>query len=68
MPLITAKQVSVELSISLARVYELTRRGQIPVVRLGEKQLRFDQDVLREWTKRGGAIDHNNDMTKVELR
>jgi excisionase family DNA binding protein len=52
MPFLTAKDVAIELNIPLPRVYELTRRGQIPAVKLGDKQLRFDPEVLREWLKR----------------
>jgi hypothetical protein len=55
MPFLTAKDVSVEFNIPLARVYELTRRALIPVLRLGDKQLRYDPEALRDWSKRGGA-------------
>jgi len=53
MPFLTAKDVSVQLNIPLARVYELTRRNKIPVLRLGDKQLRYDPEALREWIKHG---------------
>ena len=55
MPFLTAKEVSVELNIPLARVYELTRRRKIPALRLGDKQLRYDPAVLREWAEKGGT-------------
>ena len=54
MPFLTAKEVSVELSIPLSRVYELTRRRLIPAVISGERQIRYDPEALREWAARGG--------------
>lgn len=38
-----------------ARVYEAARLNLIPCVRIG-RQVRFDEDVLREWVQRGGCI------------
>lgn len=37
-----------------ARVYEAARLGLIPCVRIG-RQVRFDEDALREWVRRGGS-------------
>jgi excisionase family DNA binding protein len=54
MRLIQAKRASEVLSVSLARLYELARLGIIPVVRLGPRQIRFDEDALTEWVQRGG--------------
>lgn len=34
------------LSITKARVYELTRRGELPVVILGSRQYRYDAHEL----------------------
>ena len=36
------------------RVYECARLGLIPSVRIG-RQVRFDEDALREWVKKGGT-------------
>ena len=57
MRLIQAKRASEVLSVSLARLYELARLGLIPVVRLGPRQVRFDEDALVLWVKRGGSVD-----------
>lgn len=54
MRLLTAKEVSEDLRVPIARVYELVRSGVLPVVRLGERQIRFNEDALREWVARGG--------------
>ncbi len=43
--LLTPSETAHFLSISKARVYELTRKGSLPVVILGDRQYRYD---LRE--------------------
>ncbi len=55
--LITAHQVADRLGLRLHRVYELTRAGQIPAVRLGCKQLRYDPRQLEAWIENGGSRD-----------
>jgi excisionase family DNA binding protein len=52
MRLLTADEVASILSVSTARVYELARRNAIPALKLGERQLRFDETALREWISR----------------
>lgn len=59
MSLIQAKRASEVSSVSLARLYELARLGVIPVVRLGPRQIRFDEDALTEWARRGGLVEGN---------
>ncbi len=54
MRLITAKEASGILSVSVKRVYEMAGLGIIPVVRMG-RQVRFSEDELREWIKKGGS-------------
>lgn len=56
MRLITAKQLAVAWQMPLARVYELVRLGVLPAVRIGERQIRFDEAALREWVARGGNV------------
>jgi excisionase family DNA binding protein len=60
MRLLTAKDVSEGLRVPLARVYELARTGVLPVVRLGDRQIRFDEDALREWIAHGGNATEKN--------
>ncbi len=46
------------LNLKKTRVYELVRRGFFPpgvVVRLG-RQIRWDEDALRQWIARGGSL------------
>ncbi len=43
------------LRIDRQRVYELARRNAIPVIRLGERQYRFDAEAIRQWMESGGG-------------
>lgn len=61
MRLLTAKEVSEGLRVPLARVYELARTGVIPVVRLGERQVRFNEEAIQDWIERGGNIAENRE-------
>jgi excisionase family DNA binding protein len=54
MHLLTAKEVSERLRVPVARVYELARLDALPVVRIGERQIRFNEDAMRDWIARGG--------------
>jgi excisionase family DNA binding protein len=54
MRFLTAKELSVVLSVRVSRIYELTRRRMIPVVRVGERQFRYDPDAIKEWADCGG--------------
>lgn len=58
MRLITAKQASEIMGVGVPRIYELARCGVIPSVRLGAKQIRFDEDELMAWARRGGATEN----------
>jgi excisionase family DNA binding protein len=64
MRLLTAKEISVVLNIPLQRVYELARLKILPTVVLGERQIRFDEDALREWIARGGYVQSDKDETQ----
>ena len=64
--LLTAKEVAAEWQIPLSRVYELTRLGLIPHLKLGARQLRFDPDSLREWKARGGNVHGQSDSRQPE--
>ena len=47
--------VSKLLNVPRARVYELVRLKVLPVVRIGTRQVRFDEDALRTWIEGGGV-------------
>lgn len=59
--LVTAKEAAQFLNVRLPRLYELAREGQLPVVRVGAKQLRFDPDLLRDWAIQGGNAERELD-------
>ncbi len=42
------------LDVSEDRAYWLARQGLIPVVRIGNRQIRVDEDQLRSWIEKGG--------------
>jgi len=46
---LTVSKVAALLDVPKARVYELIRRGQIPAVRVGVKNVRVPRVALREW-------------------
>jgi hypothetical protein len=64
--LLTAKEVAAEWQIPLARVYELTRQGLIPCLKLGVRQLRYDPEKLRDWKARGGNVQHETELSQTE--
>jgi len=60
MRLLNAKEVSEILHVSVSRVYELCRRGVLPHVRLGARQIRFDESRLWECLQLAGERDDVN--------
>lgn len=57
--LLIAPEVSAEFRISKPRLYELTRRGVVPVVRLGPRQLRWSARALGEFVASGGLREES---------
>jgi excisionase family DNA binding protein len=55
MKLLTASEVASILKVSKARVYELARTRAIPSITLGLRQIRFDEDSLRDWIGRSSS-------------
>ena len=64
MRLLTAKETAEILQVTQPRVYELARSGLLPCVRMG-RQIRFDQEKLREWAARGGSVEANKSEASV---
>ena len=51
-----APEVANFLNVSIQRVYELARNNQLPgTIRLGERQYRFDLEVIAEHIQKGAA-------------
>ncbi len=53
--ILIADEVAEMLRVDRQRVYELARRNAIPVIRVGERQYRFDAEAIRQWMTRGGS-------------
>jgi len=45
----TAYQVADFLNVRPLRVYELVHRRQIPFIKIGRRQLRFDPVAIQSW-------------------
>lgn len=54
--ILIADEVAEMLRVDRQRVYELARRNAIPVIRVGERQYRFDAEAIRQWIERGGKV------------
>jgi excisionase family DNA binding protein len=54
--ILVADEVAEMLRVDRQRIYELARRNAIPVIRLGERQYRFDADAIRQWIEGGGKV------------
>lgn len=52
--LINVKQMAKLLGVSKHRVYEMAKKGLLPVCRLG-RQVRFDPVQIKEWLAQGGS-------------
>ena len=53
MNILTAPQVATRLNVSVARVYDLSRRKLLPCFKLG-RQYRFLEEALDEFIRSGG--------------
>jgi excisionase family DNA binding protein len=57
--LLNAFDVAERLSLRAERVYELVRKNQFPlgvVVRIGKRQIRFNEAALNAWIEHGGGL------------
>ena len=55
--ILLADEVAEMLRVDRQRVYELARRNAIPVIRVGERQYRFDAEAIKQWIERGGSVE-----------
>jgi excisionase family DNA binding protein len=53
--LLTARQVGAILQVPTKRVYDLMRNENLPFLRIGKRQIRFDDDALRDWIERSAT-------------
>ena len=48
------------MHVNTQRVYELTRQGILPSVRIGARQIRFEEARLLQWIENGGELNAKN--------
>jgi excisionase family DNA binding protein len=51
-PLLTAPEVAKLLAVSRERVWSISRRGEIPTVRLGPREVRYRPEDIDAWIAR----------------
>jgi excisionase family DNA binding protein len=51
-PLMTADQVAELLAVPKARVWSMSRRGEIPTVRIGPRDVRYRAEDVDAWIAR----------------
>jgi excisionase family DNA binding protein len=49
--LLTADDVAAFLRVPRSLVYALARRGELPVIRIGERYVRFRAEAIEQWTE-----------------
>jgi excisionase family DNA binding protein len=47
--LVKPTEVALLLNLSTQTLYRLVRQGAIPVVKLGDRTIRFDMDAITRW-------------------
>lgn len=50
--LLTAVQVAEMLAVPKARVWSMSRRGEIPTVRIGAREVRYRPEDIDKWIAR----------------
>jgi excisionase family DNA binding protein len=64
--ILVADEVAEILRVDRQRVYELARRNAIPVIRVGDRQYRFDAEAIRQWIERGGNVEKKESLEGVK--
>jgi excisionase family DNA binding protein len=55
--LLNAREVSDATGLPRWRIYELSRRGELPAVAVGSRSYRYSAPAIREWIAGGGSRD-----------
>lgn len=64
--LLIAGEVAKLLRVDRQRIYELARTHSIPVIRVGERQYRFDAEAIRNWIEKGGTVGQERNRQSDE--
>lgn len=62
--LLTAKEVSEITGLTLARIYELTRKKQIPFILIGQRQYLYPAQRIANWCLYG----NNEELKEIEVQ
>ncbi|MEJ7847555.1 MAG: helix-turn-helix domain-containing protein [Pyrinomonadaceae bacterium] len=62
--LLTAKEVSEITGLKPARIYELTRKRQIPFILIGERQYLYPESRIADWCLYGS----NHELNESEVQ
>jgi excisionase family DNA binding protein len=62
--ILTAGEIAEILRVDKQRIYDLARRDLIPVIRVGERQYRFDAAAVQSWIENGGNKE-NGDAANI---
>jgi excisionase family DNA binding protein len=55
--LLTAEDIAELLNTKLQRVWTLARENDLPCIRLGKRQMRFDRQAVEQFIQSGGSKD-----------
>ena len=63
MRLAKAKEACEIINTTLPRLYDLTRKRQIPFIRLGVRQYRYDPEMLKAWAEEQAKLNTRANQT-----
>ena len=66
--LLTAADVAAVLGVQRSLVYALVRRGDLPVVRVGDRYVRFRAEAIELWIERREASERSPVPQPVRAR
>ncbi len=62
--LLTAADIANLLNTKTARVWAMARENDLPCVRLGKRQMRFDRQAVEQFIQSGGSKDGATQKTE----
>jgi excisionase family DNA binding protein len=62
--LLTAEDIAELLNTKLQRVWTLARENDLPCIRLGKRQMRFDRQAVEQFIQSGGSKDGATQKTE----
>jgi len=53
--LLTARELADQLGLSRFRIYELSRKKQVPFIKIGERSYRYNPEAILFWLANSGT-------------